>query len=523
MSELTHLSTFTEFLRKISIFLLFLLTAILEKLLTQENRVLEYWTTKKKRLDQTQQFCLFERSARQSLAWIKEEGDNYLSTHTSVGKTKEETQSLLEEHNSFKEKAKETREKVKLLLQLADTLMEKGHAHAPSIKSWVEEVDDTYKDFSTRMDKYRSKLEAHLGNLIQFQKMREFLKKSCVHFLSLTTVLTCQNSSVKTTTQLTFFLIKLPTIFCSLGISNPGTELSLDRASVSSVDSGHVTSSSRLSSTSELSTEKSKELNEEKRKSARRREFIMAELLETERSYVKDLESAVNCFLLPMRRDPEQVPVNLKGQENVIFGNVEEILAFHKAIFLKALEKYETMPEDVGHAFVTWAPKFDSYVKYCTNKPISTQLLVNFGGAYFDGLQRKFGLEHPIAAYLIKPVQRITKYQLLLKDLLSCSSDQDQGEIKEGLEVCLSVPKKANDALHLSMLEGCDVGHETLGEVVMQDSFQVTDPKQIIRKAKDRHIFLFELYLVFAKEVKDTNGKAKYIYKSKLLVSPILL
>ena len=30
-----------------------------------------------------------------------------------------------------------------------------------------------------------------------------------------------------------------------------------------------------------------KELNEEKRKSAKRKEFIMAELLETERSYVK--------------------------------------------------------------------------------------------------------------------------------------------------------------------------------------------------------------------------------------------
>ena len=86
------------------------------------------------------------------------------------------------------------------------------------------------------------------------------------------------------------------------------------------------------------------------------------------------------------------------------------------------------MPEDVGHAFVTWAPKFDSYVKYCTNKPHSTQLLVQHGGQYFEGLQRKFGLEHPIAAYLIKPVQRITKYQLLLKDLLNCSSDQEQGK-----------------------------------------------------------------------------------------------
>jgi hypothetical protein len=78
---------------------------ILEKLLSQENRVLEYWTSKKKRLDQNQQYCLFERSARQSLAWIKEEGDIYLTTHTKVGATKEETEKLLAEHNSFKVRA----------------------------------------------------------------------------------------------------------------------------------------------------------------------------------------------------------------------------------------------------------------------------------------------------------------------------------------------------------------------------------------------------------------------------------
>ena len=76
---------------------------ILEKLLTQENRVLEYWTNKKKRLDQNQQYCLFERTAKQSLAWLKEEGDNYLSSHSArVGATKEETEALLAEHNTFK-------------------------------------------------------------------------------------------------------------------------------------------------------------------------------------------------------------------------------------------------------------------------------------------------------------------------------------------------------------------------------------------------------------------------------------
>ncbi|XP_059088154.1 triple functional domain protein-like isoform X1 [Tigriopus californicus] len=441
---------------------------ILEKLLAQENRVLEYWSSKKKRLDQNQQFCLFERSARQSLAWIKEEGDIYLNTHHSkVGATKEETEALLAEHNSFKEKAKETREKVKLLLQLADTLVEKGHAHAPSIKQWVQDVDNTYKDFSTRMDEYKVKLEKTLG---------------------------VQQSSALALVDLTS-----------------------DRNSDASLDSKLGAIQDEVSASNDSDLKQIKEMNEEKRRSARRKEFIMAELLETERSYVKDLESAINCFLRPLQ-SMKEVPLPLRGKEDIIFGNLEEILGFHKSTFLKALEKYESMPEDVGHCFVTWAQKFDIYVKYCTNKPHSTQLLVQHGGNIFETLQRKHKLEHPIAAYLIKPVQRITKYQLLLKDLLSCCNEAN-GEINEGLEVCLNVPKKANDALHLSLLDGCDVSLQTLGEVVLQECFQVLDSKQIIRKMKERHIFLFDLYLVIAKEIKDSNGKSKYSYKSKLMTS----
>jgi len=33
--------------------------------------------------------------------------------------------------------------------------VEKGHAHANAIKQWVAAVDNTYKHFSSRMDKYR--------------------------------------------------------------------------------------------------------------------------------------------------------------------------------------------------------------------------------------------------------------------------------------------------------------------------------------------------------------------------------
>lgn len=166
----------------------------------------------------------------------------------------------------------------------------------------------------------------------------------------------------------------------------------------------------------------------------------MAELLQTERTYVKDLDTCINCFLQEMRNSGN-APTALQGKEDIIFGNMEEIYNFHNSIFLKELEKYETMPEDVGHCFVTWAQKFDMYVHYCKNKPESNSMLVQHGGGYYEELQKKHKVEHPIAAYLIKPVQRITKYQLLLKDLQSCCQE-GQGEIKVSTYSHLSRKKK---------------------------------------------------------------------------------
>lgn len=48
------------------------------------------------------------------------------------------------------------------------------------------------------------------------------------------------------------------------------------------------------------------------------------------------------------------VPPGIQGRKEAVFCNIEEIFEFHHNIFLKELEKYETMPEDVGHCFVTW-------------------------------------------------------------------------------------------------------------------------------------------------------------------------
>ncbi|KAJ8253327.1 hypothetical protein GJAV_G00211670 [Gymnothorax javanicus] len=429
--------------------------AILNELLQRENRVLHFWTMKKRRLDQCQQYVVFERSAKQALDWIQETGEYYLSTHTSPGETSEKTQELLKEYEEFRVSAKQTKEKVKLLIQLADSFVEKGHVHVNELKKWVTTVDKRYRDFSLRMGKYRSSLEKSLGISSEDNKDLE-----------------------------------LDIIPASL--TDPEVKLR---------DPNH-------------------EVNEEKRKSARKKEFIMAELLQTEKAYVRDLQECLETYLWEMTSGVEEIPPGIVNKEHVIFGNIQEIYDFHNNIFLKELVNYEQLPEDVGHCFVTWADKFQMYVTYCTNKPDSSQLILEHAGSFFDEIQQRHGLANSISSYLIKPVQRITKYQLLLKELLTCC-EEGKGEIKDGLEVMLSVPKRANDAMHVSMLEGFDENLDVQGELILQDTFQVWDPKSLIRKGRDRHLFLFEISLVFSKEIKDSAGRTKYVYKNKLQTSEL--
>uniref|UniRef100_A0A8C4PSD8 Trio Rho guanine nucleotide exchange factor n=1 Tax=Equus asinus TaxID=9793 RepID=A0A8C4PSD8_EQUAS len=414
---------------------------ILNELFQRENRVLHYWTMRKRRLDQCQQYVVFERSAKQALEWIHDNGDFYLSTHTSTGSSIQHTQELLKEHEEFQITAKQTKERVKLLIQLADGFCEKGHAHAAEIKKCVTAVDKRYRDFSLRMEKYRTSLEKALGISSDSNKSLDIIPASI-----------------------------------------PGSEVKLR-------DAAH-------------------ELNEEKRKSARRKEFIMAELIQTEKAYVRDLRECMDTYLWEMTSGVEEIPPGIVNKEDSFIWGLSFL---YTASFLhKSLSYFDLLPAD----------KFQMYVTYCKNKPDSTQLILEHAGSYFDEIQQRHGLANSISSYLIKPVQRITKYQLLLKELLTCC-EEGKGEIKDGLEVMLSVPKRANDAMHLSMLEGFDENIESQGELILQESFQVWDPKTLIRKGRERHLFLFEMSLVFSKEVKDSSGRSKYLYKSKLFTSEL--
>ena len=54
------------------------------------------------------------------------------------------------------------------------------------------------------------------------------------------------------------------------------------------------------------------------------------------------------------------------------------------------------------------------YVKYCENKPKSEYIVTEYFD-YFEELRFKLGHKLQIQDILIKPIQRIMKYQLLLR------------------------------------------------------------------------------------------------------------
>ncbi|KFD69652.1 hypothetical protein M514_02017 [Trichuris suis] len=428
----------------------------LEHLRIRENQILSLWTKKKRRLDQCQEYVLLEASACKLLDWIHEEGESYLAAHMTNTLSTSIADELLKEHEAFVATAKEQRDSVRIFLDLGEKMLSKDGQHLHA-----NDITQWVKTVKQRYTEFSGKMDAYRA------KLESILGRS----------------------------------------GKTSRDLALDRQSDSSLDQ-------------KLADQNQKEsIESAKRKSSKRKDFIMAELLQTERVYVSDLEACIKYYLQSMET-AQNVPASIRGKQDVIFLNIKQIYDFHKEIFLQELEKYESLPEDVGHCFVTWAEKFQMYVSYCRYKPDSNNLVTQPAASqFFDEVQKNVQLSLPLAAYLIKPVQRITKYQLLLKDLLNCC-EEEKGEIKDGLEVMLNVPKKANDILHLSMLEGCsDV--DALGDVLLQEMFIVWDPRQLIKKGRERQVFLFDICLVFSKKFVDQAGRTKYMYKSRVLTSEI--
>ncbi|XP_072513534.1 guanine nucleotide exchange factor DBS isoform X6 [Salminus brasiliensis] len=279
-------------------------------------------------------------------------------------------------------------------------------------------------------------------------------------------------------------------------------------------------------------------LSEEEENLAVLRRHVMNELLETERAYVEELLCVLQGYADEMDNPSmaHLIPITLHNKKDVLFGNMAEIYQFHNKTFLRELEAYTDCPELVGRCFLERMTDLQIYEKYCQNKPRSESLWRQCSDcAFFQECQKK--LEHKLGldSYLLKPVQRITKYQLLLKELLKYSKGCEGSEdLQEALSSILGILKAVNDSMHLIAITGYEGNLSELGRLLMQGSFSVwTEHKKGHAKVKDlarfkpmqRHLFLHEKALLFCKK-REENGEGyekapSYSFKHSLNMSAV--
>ncbi|VVD02205.1 unnamed protein product [Leptidea sinapis] len=237
--------------------------------------------------------------------------------------------------------------------------------------------------------------------------------------------------------------------------------------------------------------------------------------------YKEELEKPENQHILP---------ASLVGQTDVLFGNLNELFTFHQDIFLEDLERSISATELVALCFVEKRDTFFRlYSYYCQNIPRSERLRETLVDThlFLQACQQRLGHKLPLAAYLLKPVQRITKYQLLLKDLLRYSECGSMSSgLQQALDCMLVVLKCVNDSMHQIAITGVPVDLSQQGELLLQGSFLVvSENKRDLRiriRPRRRHIFLYEKAMLFCKSAtKNSHNKATYHFKHDLQMSQI--
>ncbi|XP_053123942.1 pleckstrin homology domain-containing family G member 2 isoform X2 [Hemicordylus capensis] len=254
---------------------------------------------------------------------------------------------------------------------------------------------------------------------------------------------------------------------------------------------------------------------------------VVLEIVETEQTYVRDLRSIVedylgciiDCGQLPLR--PEQV--------SALFCNIEDIYEFNSEL----LEDMERDPSAraVAECFVQRSEEFDIYTLYCMNYPNSVSVLrecmENDSLARFFR-ERQATLSHslPLETYLLKPVQRILKYHLLLQELAKHYDKSSPGydAVEEASITMTAVAWYINDMKrkqeHATRLQeiqerlvgwaGPELG--AFGELVLEGQFRAP------RARKERVFFLLSKVVLIAKR----RGEA-FVYKSHIFCCNLAL
>ncbi|MBW02927.1 Puratrophin-1, partial [Eschrichtius robustus] len=191
-------------------------------------------------------------------------------------------------------------------------------------------------------------------------------------------------------------------------------------------------------------------------RSPNRLQLVLAEMVATEREYVHALDYTMENYFPEL--DRPDVPQGLRGQRAHLFGNLEKLRDFHRHFFLRELEACTQHPPRVAYAFLRHRVQFGMYALYSKNKPCSDALMTSYGHIFFRDKQQALGDHLDLASYLLKPIQRMSKYALLLQELArACGGTVPElSALRAAQSLVRFQLRHGNDLLAMDAIQGCD-------------------------------------------------------------------
>ncbi|XP_053314559.1 intersectin-2 [Spea bombifrons] len=292
----------------------------------------------------------------------------------------------------------------------------------------------------------------------------------------------------------------------------------------------------------------------------RKRQGYIHELIQTEERYMDDLQLVVEVFQKPMA---DSGSLN-ESEMGLIFVNWKELIMSNtkllKALRVRKKTGGEKMPvQMIGDILATELSHMQAYIRFCSCQLNGASLLQSRtdGDPEFKDFLKRLATDvrckgMPLSSFLLKPMQRITRYPLIIKNILENTPEThpDYSNLRFALEraeeLCSQVNEGVREKENSERLEWIQTHVQCEGlteQIIFNSLTNCLGPRKLLHSGKmyktksnkELYGFLFNDFLLLTYMVKQfvSSGSDKLfspkttcqfkMYKTPIFLNEVLV
>ncbi|GIY06586.1 intersectin-1 [Caerostris darwini] len=188
----------------------------------------------------------------------------------------------------------------------------------------------------------------------------------------------------------------------------------------------------------------------------KKRQQHICELISTEETYVEDMSIVLDAFQKPLR----EASVLTKEELRSIFVNWKELIVCNtkllRAMRVRSRMSSNNIIQKIGDLLCENLPHFTPYIRFCSCQLNAAALIQNKSEncPRFKEVTKLCSTDPrtkgmPLSSFLLKPMQRITKYPLLIQKIHEFTPEDhpDYSHLKEALNLAQQLCNQVNEGV----------------------------------------------------------------------------